>query len=117
MESPLKIESRMEGGNVGVLSLAGEIDIATKDRVREAAEGLIAEGARNLLVDLAGVEYMDSSGLGVLKGLRSHLVESGGQVGIVSPRTFIKKLFERAGLDQVFPMYEELGAALEEVGK
>ncbi len=117
MEIPLRIEARMEGEKVGVLSLSGEIDIATKDQVREAAEKLIAGGARSLLVDLAEVEYMDSSGLGVLKGLRSQLVEAGGKVGIVSPQSYVKKLFERSGLDQVFPIYDDLGAALEEAGR
>ena len=102
---------------MGVLSLAGEVDIATKESLREAAERLVADGAKKLLVELSGVEYMDSAGLGVLKGLRGQLLESGGVVAIVGAQAFVAKLFERAGLDQVFPMYADMAAALQEVGR
>lgn len=117
MVSPLRIESRMEGEGLGIVSLAGEVDIATKDQLREAAERLVAEGARKLVVELSGVEYMDSAGLGALKGLRSQLLQSGGLVAVVGAQARVAKLFEQTGMDQVFPMYADVAAALEEVGR
>ncbi len=117
MVSPLKIESRMEGGDIGILLVTGEVDIATKESLRESAQRLLADGAKKLVVELSGVEYMDSAGLGVLKGLRSQLVESGGMVAIAGARSFVAKLFAQTGLDQAFPMFPDLAAALQEVGQ
>jgi len=117
MVSPLKIESRREGADIGILSLVGEVDIATKESLREAAERLLAEGAKKLLVELSGVEYMDSAGLGVLKALRSQLLELGGVVVIVGARGSVAKLFETTRFDQAFPMYADPATALQEVGR
>ena len=51
-----------EGARVGV---AGEIDLATADRLRDAVDGELRAG-RHVVLDLAGVEFMDSSGLNVI---------------------------------------------------
>jgi len=117
MATPLKLESRMEGTDTGILMLTGEVDIANREQLREAALRLLAGGAKRLIVDVSGTEYMDSAGLGVLEGLRKRLKGSGGTVAIAGAQAFVKKLFERTGLNQVFPLCEDVAAALKEVGQ
>jgi anti-sigma B factor antagonist len=83
--------------------------------VRDAALRLISDGAKNLVVDLSETEYMDSSGLGTLVGLLKRVREGGGEMPIAAARPRVKRLFEVTGLTQVFKLYEDATAALEEM--
>ena len=115
MSTPLRINSRMEGDNAAVVSLAGEVDVANASQVREAALKLISGGATRLIVDLSDTEYMDSSGLGTLVGLLKRLKESGGEMAIASAQPRVKRLFDITGLTQVFRLCDDVAAALKEV--
>ena len=115
MGTPLRIESTMEGEETAVLSLIGEVDVANAGQVKEAALKLVSDGAKRLVVNLNGTEYMDSSGLGILVGLLKRLKESGGQMALAAARPRVKRLFEITGLTQVFALCEDVAAALKEV--
>lgn len=115
MTTPLKIDARTENSKTAVLSLVGEVDVANAGLVRESGLKLISDGARNLVMDLAGTEYMDSTGLGMLVGLLKRLKESGGEVLIAAAQPRVKRLFEITGLIQVFKIFDDVAAALKEV--
>ena len=116
MDTQLEIASRMEGTETGVLSLSGEVDVSNVQRVREAALELLERGAKNLVFDLAGTEYMDSSGLGVLVGLLKKVKELGGTLAIAAAQPRVKRLFEVTGLNQIIPLCDDVEGALKEVG-
>jgi anti-sigma B factor antagonist len=61
----LSVEAGNGGGDV-LLSLQGEIDLATAPKLEAALERALRDSARRVLVDLRGVEFMDSSGLSLL---------------------------------------------------
>jgi len=115
MTTPLKIGARTEGDAIAVLSLTGEVDVANAAQVRDAALKLVGDGAKRLIVDLTGTEYMDSTALGTLVGLLKRLKESGGEVIIAAAQPRVKRLFDITGLAQVFRIYEDVSAALKEV--
>ena len=115
MGTPLRIGARTEDPDIAILSLTGEVDVANAAQVRDAALKLIADGAKCLMVDLSGTEYMDSTGLGTLVGLHKRLRESGGQVVIAGAQPRVKRIFDITGLTQVFRMHEDVAAALKEV--
>ena len=115
MSTPLKIGARTEGEDAAVLSLTGEVDVANAGNVRDAALKLFEGGRTHLIVDLGGVEYMDSTGLGMLVGLLKRLKESQGDVVIAAPQPRVKRLFDITGLARVFRIYDDVSAALKEV--
>jgi len=115
MTMPLKIDARTEGEETAVLSLAGEVDVANAEQVRDAALKLMSGGIKHLVVDLNAMEYMDSTALGMLVGLQKRMKESGGEVAIAGPKPQIRRLFEITGLTQVFRIYDDAAAALKEV--
>ena len=100
-----------------LLSVEGEIDVYTsphlKERVVELAEG----GIKHLILNLAQVEYLDSTGLGVLIGGLKRLREGEGNLVLVGPGMRILRIFEITGLDKIFDIYatEEEAAAREGV--
>ena len=115
MTTPLKIDSRTEGEDAAVLSLAGEVDVANAGQVRDSALMLVDGGVKKLVIDLASTDFMDSTGLGMLVGLKKRTKELGGDVVIAAPQPQVKRLFEITGLTQVFRIYDDEAAALKEV--
>ena len=95
-----------------VLAVEGEIDVATAGQLREQVNAMIANGARSLVVDLNGVEFMDSTGLGVLVGAHKRLAELEGSMRVVCTQPTILKVFSLTGLDAVIPMSTDLASVL-----
>jgi anti-sigma B factor antagonist len=92
-------------GRWSVVAVAGEVDVATAPRLRERLIGLVNDGCYHIVVDLAAVDFIDSTGLGVLisglKRVRTH----DGELALVCTEARILKVFEITGLTKVFPLY------------
>jgi anti-sigma B factor antagonist len=63
----LSVTTREEGGRT-IVEVGGEIDVYSAPALRDRLNGLVAEGHHDLIVDMQGVEFLDSTGLGVLVG-------------------------------------------------
>jgi anti-sigma B factor antagonist len=94
-----------------VLEVGGEVDVYTAPRLRERLVELVDAGARNVVVDLGGVEFLDSTGLGVLVGAMKRLRVANGRFGLVCSKEPLLKIFRITALDQVFPIYPTIEAA------
>src|ERR687888_625652 len=89
-------------GDASVISLRGEIDVYTAPRLRQALIDLVESGAKDIVVDMERVDFLDSTGLGVLVGGLKR----------VKSQDRIMKIFDITGLAKVFPMFGSLGEAL-----
>jgi anti-sigma B factor antagonist len=107
MEQEFRIEERVDKG-VPVITVNGEIDVATAPQLRESLHRLIAPGQATVVLDLLGVTFLDSTALGVLVGALKRCRELGGELHIVVTDARIRKIFEITGLNKVFPMVDEL---------
>lgn len=95
-----------------VLSAAGEIDVATAPDLRAALLELIGEGRNRIVVDLEQVEFLDSTGLGVLVSSVKRVRADGGDLTVVCTRPHILKVFEITGLTSVFSVHDSLATAV-----
>jgi len=93
------------------LSIAGEVDVYTAPRLKEALIALIGGGCIHLIVDLEAVDFLDSSALGVLVGALRRIRERNGAIHIVCTRGSVLKLLKITRLDEAFPVYEDLEKA------
>ena len=85
------------------VSLAGEIDIATVVAARaEVTAAIQAHPGATVVVDLAGVGYLDSTGLGMLVGAHKRATEAGGAIRVVNPSTMIRRVFDITDLSILF---------------
>ena len=100
--------SNLEGG-IRVLTLSGELDLANVDALKNALHNV--EGVRALLIDLSGVEYMDSTTLGVLVSCRKRMEEMEHRVYLVAPGPNILKVLSITGLGKVFRVFQTLEQA------
>ena len=87
-----------------VLHVGGEIDVATAPQLRRELHQLADRGATTIVVDLAGVSFVDSSGLGVLVGMLKRVREEGrdGELVLENLREPVQKVFDITGLTQIF---------------
>lgn len=106
----LVVESTTQGSDV-VLTVSGEIDLFTAPKLRERLTGAIDEGASRIIVDLEGVGFMDSTGLGSLVGGLKRIKERGGTMTLVCTNRAVLRILSITGLDRVFPVAETLEQA------
>ena len=85
-----------------VVTLRGDVDVYSSAQLREALTDLIDDGPGAIVLDLSGLDFLDSTGLGVLVGAQKRLVQRGGELILRAPRPGARKVFEITGLDKVF---------------
>ena len=107
----LQVETRHDG-DVAVVAASGEVDVFTAPGLDAELSALLSDGHTRLVVDLTGVSFLDSTGLGVLvKGLKSAR-DAGGSLHLVVTSERIRKIFDITGLDAAMPLYDTVEAAL-----
>ncbi len=94
-----------------VVDVKGEIDVYTAPKLREKLIELVSEGRYNVIVNLEGVDFLDSTGLGVLVGGLKRLRSNDGEMSLVSTQSRILKVFEITGLTKVFAIHDSVEAA------
>src|SRR5689334_6766234 len=106
----LSLSTRTVAGH-HVLEVGGEIDVYTAPQLRERLIALVEEGARQVVVDLGRVEFLDSTGLGVLVGALKRLRGVNGDLSLVCAQERLLKIFRITGLDRVFTIHESIDVA------
>ena len=109
----LRVVSR-DVGDQTVVEVAGEIDVATADTLRERLGTLIDRQHVDLVVDLRGVSFMDSTGLGLLVGTLKRVRTAGGRLQLVIDSERLLMVFRITALEQVFTIRPSLDDALVE---
>ena len=108
----LNVITRREGVRT-VVSVAGEIDVYTAPSLREQLAELDAQGVSDIVVDMSAVEFLDSTGLGVLVGGLKRARLRGGSLRLVSDQEKILKILRITGLIRVFEIHPDVRAALD----
>jgi anti-sigma B factor antagonist len=99
-------------GDHAVLEVAGEIDVYTAPKLREKLIELVNDGSYHLVVDLERVDFLDSTGLGVLVGGLKRVRNHDGSLGLVCTQDKILKIFRITGLTKVFPIHDSVDEAI-----
>ncbi|WEH40310.1 STAS domain-containing protein [Streptomyces sp. NBC_01218] len=105
--SPLTITTRAAATGP-VLGIIGDLDYATAPGLRDALDGLSLTTGQLLVLDLAGLEFCDSSGISALLSARIQAVGQGARISLVSVPANTARVLGILGLDQVFAI--DLGA-------
>jgi anti-sigma B factor antagonist len=108
----LTLNTRTQGDHT-VLEVSGEVDVYTAPALRDRISDLLDAGQHQLIVDLGGVEFLDSTGLGVLVAGLNRTREVGGSLLLVCPQERVLKLFRITGLDEVFSVHSTVDDALQ----
>ncbi|HYN97331.1 MAG TPA: STAS domain-containing protein [Pilimelia sp.] len=94
-----------------VFEVRGELDMATAPQLREELQRLIDAGDRDVVVDMAGVGFMDSSALGALVVMYKALRDVGGRLRLAAVQPAVLSLLKVTSVDRVIDIYDDVRAA------
>lgn len=98
-----------------VVSIEGELDVHTAPELERAFGTILARGGRSVVVDLVGLEFIDSAALAALLRALPRFRARGGRFLLVTEDRRILRTLEVTGLDRTFDIEPRLGNAVEQV--
>ena len=90
--------------NFWEIGVSWELDVSTADEFKEYLHKLIDKEIRNIRLNLETLDYIDSTGLGVIIGILKRIKVEDKEIYIKSPKDNVKKIFSITGLDKIFKM-------------
>ncbi|OSZ56385.1 anti-anti-sigma factor [Streptomyces pharetrae CZA14] len=99
-------------GAAAVATVTGEIDLHTAPSLRTRALELINQGHQHLILDLSGVGYCDSAGLGALIGIWHGAQDAGGSLTLAAIPDRLMRMLTLTGVDSLLPHYPTTADAL-----
>jgi len=116
-------------GDVSIIVLAGEFTLGgggfaqpldlrghRLSDLGETLHRLLDQGARKILLDLGGVSFLDSAGLGELIACKKKTVQSGGDIRLLRPTGKVRDMLEMLSLTRIFQVFDDEAAALASFG-
>ena len=94
-----------------VVRVSGEVDLRTSPQLREALLRVAQKGPDRLIIDLAEVDYMDSSGVGTMVELKRVVERRDGRLVLVNLQPRVRSVFEVTQLDRFFDIAADLNEA------
>jgi anti-anti-sigma factor len=115
----LKVDEA-EQGLWTVLRITGELDIMTSPEVRQRVHDAVAAGRRELVLDLSGVFFCDSTGVGVLISARRLLRSCQGRLHLILPArgaadgSHVHRVLAALGVRRLFEIYPDVPTAVDD---
>ncbi|MDQ6641358.1 MAG: anti-sigma factor antagonist [Actinomycetota bacterium] len=98
--------------DVTIVVVGGEIDVYTAPKLRDKITELVGDDRYHLVIDMENVEFLDSTGLGVLVGGLKKVRAHDGSMEIVCSQDRLLKIFRITGLAKVFTIHDSEASAL-----
>lgn len=95
-------------GDRALVTVAGEVDLETASQLGDCALAALRDDSPHLVIDLAQVSFMDSTGLKVLLAVQRRAELAQGSLCVVGSGRSVRKIFALTGLDQTFTLYDSL---------
>ena len=100
-----------DAGGATVVEAIGDLELHTASQLREELQRVCEAPDAFCVVDMSGVPFIDSTGVGVLVGALKRAREQGGAFVIACPQPRVRRVFEITGLLDALPIQESLAAA------
>ena len=113
-QKPFEATEQVVSGAL-VITIAGELDIATSPKVRELLSDAARDQDRPLVIDLTRCHFVDSTGLATLLHGAKPAQNGESNVALVSTGGEVRKLLELTAIDKTIPVFESLDSAIEAV--
>src|SRR5918999_840030 len=103
------VESRAEGDRA-IVTVRGDFDLQVAERVVAELAQVEQRAPALLVIDLSGLSFMDSSGMGVIAAAQARAVEAGRRIVFVRPPYTVRRAFELSGFDGIITVVDDLDA-------
>src|SRR5437899_822519 len=95
-----------------VVALVGSLDSNTSPVAQQAIDGILAGGAKRLVVDFSALDYISSAGLRVLLGTAKKLIGAGGELRLFGLNDTVREVFQISGFSTILAVYATEAEAL-----
>jgi anti-anti-sigma factor len=95
-----------------VLEMTGDLTYANRDQFKTAVETIRQKGCRHLILNMAEVRFVDSSGLGLLALISQNFKLSRGKVSMLKPQSYVREIMSLVNIQKVIPIYDNEEDAL-----
>ena len=102
-----------QADNISLVDVTGKLTSFEGQAFREAIQRLLQQGHRNIVLNLTGLDYLDSSGVGELARNYLAVVKKGGAMKVVGLAPKVEEILKITQLSQVFPEFPDEASALE----
>lgn len=96
-----------------VVKLRGELDLSSAQMLRDRLLAVLTGQTANLILDLSGLTFMDSTGIGVLVATERRAVTQGGSLSLAGLQKIVARVLRTTSLDRHFPIFATVGEAAE----
>ena len=98
--------------DITVFEISGRLNLGNLLlSVENSIRGLVDGGARKLVIDVTGLNSIDSSGIGMLVSVNGHMMSQGGQMRIAGSHDAVAKVFGMVHMDKIIPIDADLATA------
>lgn len=108
----LEVQSRQADNGVTVIAPTGRLDVAGAPTLKDAISEAVRNGQPRLVIDMEGVSFVDSTGLGSVIAALKQVRGSKGDLRLAAPNQQVRVVLELTTLDRVFPYYATVEDAL-----
>jgi len=108
----LEVQTRQTEGGISVVAPTGRLDVAGAPALKDAIEDLTKNGAPKVVIDMEGVTFVDSTGLGSVIAALKRIRNRQGELRLAAPNQQVRVVLELTTLDKVFPYFATLEEAL-----
>ena len=110
----LNVDTRRIEPDITVVVLSGKITLGRESQqIEELVKELVSEGQRKFILDISGVNYIDSTGMGIITFCCSHLTQAAGKFAVAGATGLPAKLFHMTKLDTIIRLYPSVETACE----
>ncbi len=100
-------------GPISLLDVSGRLTSFEIGALRESISRLLKQARKNIVLNLSGLQYLDSSGIGELARIYVSVVKAGGQMKVIGLSPKVQEILKITQLYQIFPEFPSEEAALQ----
>ena len=103
--------STRTSNDIHIVAIGGSLDSTTSPEAQKSLDAVVA-GAKKVVLDFSGLDYISSAGLRVLLGAAKQLRASGGKLGMFGLNQSVKEVFEISGFSTILSIYQSEAEAI-----
>ena len=108
----MAVEAKQLDTGVGVITISGRLALGGEtERLDAAIKGMLQKDVKTFVLDITSLDYVDSSGIGMLVSCLTNAKKAGGDLKLVGANPRIRRIFSMTGVDSIMSMYSTMAEA------
>jgi anti-sigma B factor antagonist len=109
----MSVEAKQLDSGVAVVTITGRLAMgAETERLDAAVKSLLQKDQKKFVLDITTLDYVDSSGIGMLVSCLTNVKKAGGELKLAGASPRIRRIFAMTGVDTMMPMFDTLADAM-----